>query len=92
MTVLTSRVRGQRLALARIVMIAMPAFLVFGYNQSATGGILAYPSFVHTFPEIDTVDVTGPQKVHKATVQGERVCTFGSVLPDEGTNICFQAL
>ncbi|KAK4498602.1 hypothetical protein PRZ48_011261 [Zasmidium cellare] len=54
----------------------MPAFLVFGYNQSATGGILAYPSFVHAFPEIDTTDVTGKKKVHKATIQGTVVAMY----------------
>ena len=64
--------RGHRLAVVRIALVVLPAFLLFGYNQSSTGGILNYPSFVHTFPEIDTVDVKGGEKVHKATIQGMR--------------------
>ncbi|KAF2158520.1 hypothetical protein M409DRAFT_30988 [Zasmidium cellare ATCC 36951] len=77
--------RGHRLAVVRIALVVLPAFLLFGYNQSSTGGILGYPPFVHTFPEIDTVDAKGGNKVHKATIQGTVVaiytigCLFGAL-------------
>ena len=63
-------IRGRRLARARIALVVLPAFLLFGYNQSQTGGILSFSSFTTTFTGLDTVNTSGEQKVHNATVQG----------------------
>ncbi|KAJ6114508.1 hypothetical protein N7486_000286 [Penicillium sp. IBT 16267x] len=37
---------GTALARARVLLVVIPAFLLFGYNQSNIGGVLDYPSFV----------------------------------------------
>jgi hypothetical protein len=62
---------GPPLAVARVFVIILPAFLLFGYNQSNLGGVLAYPSFIKYFPTIDTANTTGDTKARNATVQGE---------------------
>lgn len=63
---------GDALANARILLVAVPAFLLFGYNQSNLGGVLAYPSFTRYFPTIDSANTTGAQQAQNAKVQGER--------------------
>ncbi|KAH8668992.1 sugar transporter [Xylariales sp. PMI_506] len=50
---------GHILATVRIVLVVVPAFLLFGYNQSSLGGVLAYPSFTKYFPTIDSTNTTG---------------------------------
>ncbi|KAL3484537.1 general substrate transporter [Aspergillus germanicus] len=67
---------GLPLATARIFIIIVPAFLLFGYNQSNLGGVLDYPSFTKHFPDIDTTSSEGPSKDHKATVQGTVVAVY----------------
>jgi hypothetical protein len=62
--------RGQPLATARVLLIVVPSFLLFGYNQSSIGGVLAFPSFTNTFPRIDTVNTTGSVKANNSNVQG----------------------
>ncbi|KAL4741645.1 general substrate transporter [Aspergillus similis] len=63
---------GSSLATARICIILIPAFLLFGYNQSNLGGVLDYPSFNRHFPSIDTSNTEGAVKDHNATVQGNQ--------------------
>lgn len=62
---------GSSLARVRVCLIVVPAFLLFGYNQSNIGGVLDYPSFVKYFSPIDTVNTTGSAESHNATVQGK---------------------
>lgn len=62
--------RGPPLASARVLLIVVPSFLLFGYNQSAIGGVLGFESFTNTFPRIDTVNTTGSVKANNSTVQG----------------------
>ncbi|KAM3074301.1 hypothetical protein ACMFMG_002887 [Clarireedia jacksonii] len=64
--------RGQRLNLA-VGVIAGLDFLLFGYDQGVTGGLLTLPSFVKTFPEIDTVNNTDN---HTSTIQGISVASY----------------
>jgi hypothetical protein len=61
---------GPALAVARVFLIVLPAFLLFGYNQSNLGGVLGYPSFIKYFPTIDTTNTTGDTKAQNARVQG----------------------
>lgn len=75
--------RGRRLALVRIFMIVLPAFLLFGYNQSQTGGVLNYSSFIQTFPQTNTKTTKGAVKTHNANVQGwylEQPFSYGTRL------------
>lgn len=68
--------RGSPLALAQLLLVVAPAFILFGYNQSGIGGLLTESDWVATFPEIDTVNTTGAQKSHNSTIQGLTVATF----------------
>ncbi|KAH8692216.1 general substrate transporter, partial [Talaromyces proteolyticus] len=76
---------GRRLR-ALMVSTASIAFLLFGYDQGVTSGLLTLPSFYNMFPEIDTTTTTGAQKSRNATVQGLAVAiyevggAFGAVL------------
>jgi hypothetical protein len=33
--------RGQRLAVAQLILIVAPSFILFGYNQAGVGGLLS---------------------------------------------------
>ncbi|PYH98708.1 sugar transporter [Aspergillus ellipticus CBS 707.79] len=68
--------QGQALRYAQIFLVACPAFILFGYNQSGVGGLDDFPSWVKVFPEIDTIHTTGVQKSHNATVQGAVVASY----------------
>ncbi|KAI0157378.1 sugar transporter [Xylariaceae sp. FL1272] len=76
---------GETLAVLRIICIVIPAFLLYGYNQSNLGGVLSYPSFTKHFPTIDTVDTTGDRQSQNALDQGAVVsaytlgCLFGAL-------------
>lgn len=39
--------RGLRLKIAMVVLVVTPAFLLFGYNNGSTGGIVGLDSFAH---------------------------------------------
>ncbi|KAH9826070.1 putative class-I aminoacyl-tRNA synthetase family protein [Teratosphaeria destructans] len=72
---------GDTLSHAQLLLVVLPSFLLFGYNQSGLGGLLSIESWVHTFPQIDTVHTTGSQKETNATTQGVIVatCTLGAL-------------
>lgn len=61
---------GDALARARIALIVVPAFLLFGFNQSNLGGVLSYPSFTKYYPTIDTATTTGAVQAQNAKLQG----------------------
>lgn len=63
--------RGERLSLARILFVVVPAFFLYGYNQSAIGGVLSFTPFVEQFPRIDTATTKGAQKADHSRIQGE---------------------
>lgn len=60
---------GKQLELMQTCLVALPSFILFGYNQSGLGGLLSINNWVETFPEIDTVNTTGQQKSTNATIQ-----------------------
>ncbi|KAE8385353.1 general substrate transporter [Aspergillus alliaceus] len=68
--------QGEALRFAQIFLVVCPSFILFGYNQSGVGGLTDFPSWVKQFPEIDTVNTTGVQKSHNATVQGAVVASY----------------
>ncbi|PYI09588.1 putative MFS sugar transporter [Aspergillus sclerotiicarbonarius CBS 121057] len=70
------RLTGQSLQLAQIALIVAPAFILFGYNQSGLGPLATLESWVHTFPEIDTVNTTGAQASHNSTSKGAVIASF----------------
>jgi sugar porter (SP) family MFS transporter len=67
---------GKKLQTAQLLLVVLPAFVLFGYNQSGVGGLLSLRDWNDHFPAIDTVDAKGAEKSHKSTVQGAVVATF----------------
>lgn len=59
------------MALQRLIaVLGAVAFLLQGYNQSMMNGLLTLDDFIKVIPQIDTLHVTGPQKLHHAKIQG----------------------
>jgi MFS family permease len=67
---------GKTLQMAQLLLVVLPAFVLFGYNQSGVGGLLSLRDWNDHFPEINTVDAKGGEKAHKSTIQGAVVATF----------------
>lgn len=61
--------RGQRLSLV-VGIVGALGFMLQGYDQAVTNGLLTLNSFVKTFPSIDTINTTGAQESHNSTIQG----------------------
>ncbi|KAG9246890.1 hypothetical protein BJ878DRAFT_539843 [Calycina marina] len=57
--------RGQKLNYA-VGLIAGGDFFLFGYDQGVMGGLLTLPSFVATFPQINTI--VNPSNNHVTTI------------------------
>lgn len=76
---------GHKLRTAQMWTVICPAYILFGYNQAVTGGLLELPSWVATFPRIDTVNTKGAQLQNNSTIQGTVVamytlgCFFGAL-------------
>lgn len=68
--------QGKTLQTAQLLLVVLPAFVLFGYNQSGVGGLLSLRDWNDHFPAINTIDATGEEKSHKSTVQGAVVATF----------------
>lgn len=49
--------RGSRLKTAMIVLVVLPSFLLFGYNNGSTGGIITLESFVHVRLPLSLTDL-----------------------------------
>ncbi|CRG84138.1 Sugar transporter STL1 [Talaromyces islandicus] len=71
---------------ALMVSTASMAFLLFGYDQGVSGGLLTLPSFCTTFPEMDTTTTTGALNSRNSKIQGLTVAiyeiggAFGAIL------------
>ncbi|KKY20861.1 putative mfs sugar [Phaeomoniella chlamydospora] len=78
---------GHSVATARIFLVVLPGFLLYGYNQSCMGGVLSFDSFTKTFPQIDTANTEGAVKKHNSTIQGTVVAiyTLGCLIGALGT-------
>lgn len=61
-----------------IITVVLPAYMLLGYNNACLGGLVNLPSFLTTFPRIDTVITNGASKAENARIQGLR-----ESLPDE---------
>lgn len=67
--------KGNALQIA-IGVIAGMDFLLFGYDQGVTGGLLNLESFISVFPSIATTgaeygDLSDPEKSARSTEQGK---------------------
>lgn len=63
--------QGRRLINTMIAVAVCPAYILLGYNNAVFGGLLTLPSFLETFPGIDTVGTVGGATNEHARVQGE---------------------
>lgn len=63
--------RGNRIITAALVLIVGPAYTCYGYNQAVAGNVLTLQSFVHEFPEIDTINTKGAQEQTNSTIRGK---------------------
>jgi hypothetical protein len=61
---------GTSLQMVQLLLVVLPAFVLFGYNQSGVGGLLSLRDWNDHFPDIDVIDAHGAEKSHKSTVQG----------------------
>ena len=68
--------QGGSLRLAQLLLVVLPAFVLFGYNQSGVGGLLSLRDWNDHFPQINTIDAEGAEKSRKSTVQGAVVSVF----------------
>ena len=62
--------RGSALVNVMIALVVCPAYMMLGYNNAVVGGLLTLPSFIETFPSIDTVNTTGSVAAENARIQG----------------------
>ncbi|KAK7206462.1 general substrate transporter, partial [Myxozyma melibiosi] len=70
-----------------VAFIAGTGFWLFGYDQGVMGGLLTLPTFVKTFPGMDSTSdyLSDAQKSHNSTIQGvvisiyEIGCMFGAI-------------
>ena len=72
--------RGVKLQIA-VGVIAGLDFLLFGYDQGVTGGLLNLPSFYQQFPNIDAASdafksLPVSARNHRTTIQGITVATY----------------
>jgi hypothetical protein len=65
-----SKLRGRSLSLV-IGLVGALGFMLQGYDQAVSNGLLTLDSFIHTFPQTDTVNTSGSQKSHNAKIQGQ---------------------
>ncbi|KAJ5584644.1 hexose carrier protein [Penicillium hispanicum] len=64
------------LRIAQIILIVVPAFLIFGYNQAGAGPLATLPSWVQVFPEIDTIHAKGALEAKNSTGKGAVIAAF----------------
>lgn len=70
-----------------IATLAGIGFVLFGYDQGVMSGLLTLPTFIDTFPEMDTVNsaLSAKQTSYNSKVQGVVVaiyeigCMFGAL-------------
>ncbi|KAF9889858.1 hypothetical protein FE257_006948 [Aspergillus nanangensis] len=68
--------QGKLLRLAQAFLIVAPAFILFGYNQAGVGPLATLQSWVHLFPQIDTVNTTGALKATNSTSKGAVIASY----------------
>ncbi|KAJ5701666.1 hypothetical protein N7488_009214 [Penicillium malachiteum] len=65
-----AKLRGEKLG--RVIgLIGAVGFILQGYDQAVANGLLTLASFIHQFPETDTLNTSGSQKSHNSIIQGE---------------------
>lgn len=69
--------RGKALVHFMLMLVVCPAYTLLGYNNAVMGGLLTLPSFLETFPAIDTVSTADtPAEAQNARIQGTVVALY----------------
>lgn len=69
--------RGDKLNLAALFLVIMPAIVLFGYNQSLVGGLMDFPAFEERFPQISPIYATlQSDQDHRTTLRGTIVALY----------------
>lgn len=72
----TLGLRGTKLNIGHICTVILPAYICFGYLMAVTSGIETRQSWVHTFPQMDTVNTTGPKEAENSRIKGTVTAIF----------------
>ncbi|CAG8312614.1 unnamed protein product [Penicillium salamii] len=71
----SGKLRGK--SLSRVIgLIGAVGFVLQGYDQAVSNGLLTLGSFIAVFPQIDTVHTTGSEKSYNSTIQGTTVAIY----------------
>ncbi|KAK5654727.1 hypothetical protein OQA88_7052 [Cercophora sp. LCS_1] len=68
--------RGKALERAFTCTVILPSYILYGYNHAVAGGLLSLPSWVATFPEMDTVNTSGETKLSNSKIQGTVIAIY----------------
>lgn len=68
--ILTMHPKPQIIYLSQIFFVVGPAFILYGYNQAGLSALLDLPDVVRYFPQVDTINTTGAEKVRNSTIKG----------------------
>ncbi|KAL4920907.1 general substrate transporter [Aspergillus aurantiobrunneus] len=68
--------QGKALRLAQVLLTVAPAFITYGYNQAGVGPLATLQTWVHTFPEMDTVNTDGVVKERNSTRKGAIIASL----------------
>ncbi|KAJ6086378.1 general substrate transporter [Penicillium sp. IBT 16267x] len=68
--------RGQSLNKATILLVTLPSFMAYGYNQSVAGGLLTLRAFANQFPQMDTIFTSGAERAYNAKIQGTVIALY----------------
>lgn len=67
---------GEALSVAQTLLIGLPSFILFGYNQAGLGNALSLPVFGKHFPMLSKIGKEGSELSNASTLQGVVVSTF----------------
>ncbi|RDH29975.1 hypothetical protein BDQ94DRAFT_173463 [Aspergillus welwitschiae] len=68
--------RGTKLNIGHICTVILPAYICFGYLMAETSGIETRQSWIHTFPQMDTVNMTGSKEAENSRIKGTVTAIF----------------
>ncbi|GIJ92497.1 hypothetical protein Asppvi_001775 [Aspergillus pseudoviridinutans] len=68
--------REKSLRVAQLLLTVVPAFITYGYNQAGLGPLATLQSWVHVFPEIDTINTSGKLKAANSTKKGAVIASL----------------
>ncbi|GJP94029.1 MFS sugar transporter [Aspergillus niger] len=68
--------RSTKLNIGHICTVILPAYICFRYLMAVTSGIETRQSWVHTFPQMDTVNMTGSKEAENSRIKGTVTAIF----------------